>query len=124
MSAAVPDYIPLLTHDPTGLSQTVLSPGFFKLTIPDIPASNPSLPGSSLSFISHYFHPQFMGISEMPYAVCPELADVSLAKIDQYNHRFRETGDSIYPLQEVSLESQLSILKTWLMSVVGYMATV
>ena len=116
VSTAVSDYIPLLSHDPTGLSQTALSPGFFTLTIADIQVS----PGSSLSFISHHFQPQFVGVSEMPLAVCPDLANASLAEIDQYNRRFKQTGESTCPFQEISLESQLSILKTWMMAVIRY----
>ncbi|MEM1253973.1 MAG: M14 family zinc carboxypeptidase [Cyanobacteria bacterium P01_H01_bin.21] len=119
VAAAVPDHIPLLSHDPTGLSQTVLSPGFFELTIPDIQTS----PGNSLSFISHHFQPQFVGVSEMPLAVCHALANASLAKIDQYNRRFKQTGESTHPFQEISLESQLSILQAWIMSVIHYVAT-
>lgn len=117
ITAVVPDYIPLLSHDPTGLSQTVLSPGFFELAIPDAKELSQTNPGSSLAFVAHHFQPQFMGVSEMPLAVCPALSSASLSEIDQCNRDFKQTGHTNYPLQEISLDTQLSIMQTLMRSV-------
>ena len=123
VTAALPDYMPLLSHDPTGLSQTVLSPGFFELALPHIHELNQQNPGSSLAFISHHFQPQFVGASEMPLAICPALQQAALSEIDQCNREFRQTGRSKHPLREISLDTQLSIMQTWITSVAHCLAT-
>lgn len=117
ITTVLPDYIPLLSHDPTGLAQAVLSPGFFELAIPDVKEMNQRNPGSSLAFVAHQFQPQFVGASEIPLAVCPALNNASLSKIDQCNRDFKQTGHINYPFQEISLDIQLSIMQTWIRSV-------
>ena len=120
IAAAVPDYIPLLSQDPTELSQTVLSPGFFELAMPDVKALNPENPGSSLAFVSHHFQPQFMGVPEMPLAIYPALKNASLSEIEQCNREFRQTGYIEHPFQEISLDTQLAIMQTLIKSVTQY----
>ena len=117
ITTALPDYIPLLSHDPTGLSQTILSPGFFELAIPNVKELNQKNPGSSLAFVAHHFQPQFLGVSEMPLAVCPTLSNALLSEIDQCNHDFKQIDHTNYPVQEISLDTQLSIMHTLISSV-------
>ncbi|MBE9169325.1 hypothetical protein IQ238_17965 [Pleurocapsales cyanobacterium LEGE 06147] len=117
ITTVVPDYISLLSRDPTGLSQTVLFPGFFELAIPDVKELNQKNPGSSLAFVAHHFQPQFVGASEMPLAVCPTLSNASLSEIDRCNREFKQTGHTNHPLQEISLNTQLSIMQTLIRSV-------
>ena len=123
ITAALPDYIPLLSHDPTGLSQTVLSPGFFELALPNVQALNQQNPGSSLAFVSHHFQPQLVAASEMPLAIYPALQQAALSEIEQFNHEFRQTGRSKHPLQEISLDTQLAIMRTLITSVAHCLAT-
>ena len=123
VTAALPDYIPLLSHDPTGLSQTVLSPGFFELALPNVQALNQQNPGSSLAFVSHYFQPQFVAASEMPLAICPALQQAALSEIEQCNREFRQTGHTQHPLREISLDTQLSIMRTLITSVTHCITT-
>ncbi|MEO1298431.1 MAG: M14 family zinc carboxypeptidase [Cyanobacteria bacterium J06636_16] len=117
ITAIVPDYIPLLLHDPTGLSQTVLAPGFFELNLPDFKTLNQKNPGSSLAFVTHQFQPQFVGASEMPLAIGSVLSNASLSEIDQFNREFKQTGFTDHPIQEISLDTQLSIMHTLIRSV-------
>ncbi len=122
MAAITPDWILLLSQDPTGLSEKVLSPGFFELEIPRIEPLNPSSPGSSLAFVAHRFQPWYIGVSEMPLAVCPVLANTSLTEIDRCNSEFRQTGQTSYSFQEINLETQLYILKSWIWLVLNKVA--
>ncbi|MGF1988839.1 MAG: M14 family zinc carboxypeptidase [Nostoc sp. ZfuVER08] len=120
--ATVPDWISLLSQDPTGLSQKVLSPGFFELEIPEREKLNASIPGSSLAFVTHRFQPQYVGASEMPLAVCPALVEASLNEIDQCNRDVKQTGHTVYPFQEINLDTQLCIMKSWIWSVIDLAA--
>lgn len=120
--ATVPDWISLLSQDPTGLSQKVLSPGFFELEIPEREKLNASTPGSSLAFVTHRFQPQYVGASEMPLAVCPALVEASLNEIDQCNRDVKQTGYTVYPFQEINLDTQLCIMKSWIWSVIDLAA--
>ncbi|WP_155823577.1 M14 family zinc carboxypeptidase [Gloeocapsa sp. PCC 7428] len=113
-----PDWISLLSHDPTGLSQNALSSGFFELDIPKFESLGAPNPGSSLAFVMHRFQPQYIGASEMPLAICPALAEASLTEIDQCNRDFKETGRTNYSFQEIDLDTQLYIMKSWIWSVV------
>ena len=117
VAATTPDWIPLLSQDPTGLSKNVLSSGFFELEIPDREKLNASNPGSSLAFVAHRFQPQYVGASEMPLAVCPALVEASLTEIDQCNRDFKQTGSTSYSFQEIDLDTQLYIMKSWVWSV-------
>lgn len=96
VTATTPDWISLLSQDPTGLSQKALSPGFFELEIPEHENLNASAPGNSLAFVTHRFKPQYVGASEMPLAVCPALVEASLAEIDQCNRDVKQTGHTGY----------------------------
>lgn len=116
VAATTPDWIPLLDLDPTGLSNNVLSSGFFEL---EIPADRP---GSSLAFVTHRFQPQYVGVSEMPLAVCPALTEASLAEIDRCNREFKQTGRTNYSFQEIDLNTQLRIIKSWVWSVIDRVA--
>ena len=120
ISTVLPDYISLLSRDPTGLSQTILAPGFFELAICDRNELNQKNPGSSLAFVSHHFQPQFVGASEIPLAVCPALQKASLSEIEQCNREFAQTGHTHYSFREISLDTQLSIVQTWIDSVAQY----
>lgn len=90
VATTTPDWISLLPQDPTGLSKKTLSSGFFELEIPEREKLSSTHPGSSLAFVTHLFQPQYVGVSEMPLAVCPALADASLTKIDQCNRDFKQ----------------------------------
>lgn len=122
VATAVPDYIPLLTYDPTGETQTVLSPGFLEMPIPHAKKLGLKKPNNSLAFISHHFQPQFIGVSEMPLAICPALHGVSLPEIDSCNREFRRTGRIEHPFQAIDLDSQLFIMRTFVESVAQYFA--
>ncbi|MBE9098684.1 M14 family zinc carboxypeptidase [Vacuolonema iberomarrocanum] len=124
VATATPDWIPLLPDDPTGLSQTTLSPGFFELGIPAYTDLSASHPGSSLAFVAHCFQPQYLGASEIPLAVCSELAQASLAEIDQCNREVRQQGHTSYSFQEIDLDTQLRIMETWIGSVINQMAAI
>jgi hypothetical protein len=50
------------------------------------------------------------------------LVGVPLTEIDQCNRDFRQTGHTSYPLQEIDLETQLYIMKSWIWSVVERLA--
>jgi Zinc carboxypeptidase len=119
VATIVPDWIPLLSQDPTGLSQKALSSGFFELEIPEREKMNAVQPGSSLAFVTHHFQPQYVGASEMPLAVCPDLAEASLAEIDSCNRDFMQTGQSRYSFQEIDLDTQLRIMEGWIWSVIN-----
>ncbi|GAB4227952.1 MAG: hypothetical protein Kow00121_56780 [Elainellaceae cyanobacterium] len=121
VTSVVPDYIPLLSLDPTGLSQTVLSPGFFELATPDAKELSPKNPSNSLAFVAHHFQPQFVAASEIPLAVCPALSNASLSEIDQCNLDFKKTAHIQHSVQEISLDTQLSIMQTLIKSVAQYL---
>lgn len=122
VAVTTPDWIPLLSQDPTGLSRKTLSPGFFELELPEIEQLNASTPGSSLDFVAHRFQPQYIGAPEMPLAVCFALANASLTEIDRCNRKFKQTGHISYPFQEIDLNTQLHIMKGWILSVVERVA--
>ncbi|MBE9115425.1 hypothetical protein IQ249_05875 [Lusitaniella coriacea LEGE 07157] len=122
VTATAPDWISLLSQDPTGLSKKALSPGFFELEIPEREQLNTSHPGSSLTFVVHRFQPQYVGVSEMPLAVCPALAEASLAEIDQCNRDFKQTGRTSYSFQEIDLDTQLRIMENWVWTVTEQVA--
>ena len=118
VTATMPDWISLLSQDPTGLSQKALSPGFFELEIPEYEKLNVPAPGSSLAFVTYRFQPQYVGASEMPLAVCPALIGASLAEIDQCNRDVQQIGHTSYEFQEINLDTQLRIMKSWIWSVI------
>lgn len=122
VATTTPDWISLLPQDPTGLSKKLLSSGFFELEIPEREKLSGTHPGSSLAFVTHLFQPQYVGVSEMPLAVCPALADASLTKIDQCNRDFKEKGYTNYSFQEIDLDTQLRIMKNWILSVIEHIA--
>lgn len=122
VATTTPDWISLLPQDPTGLSKKALSSGFFELEIPEREKLSGTHPGSSLAFVTHLFQPQYVGVSEMPLAVCPALADASLTKIDQCNRDFKERGYTNYSFQEIDLDTQLRIMKNWILSVIEHIA--
>lgn len=123
VAATTPDWIPLLSQDPTGLSSKVLSPGFFELEIPEREKLNTSMPGSSLAFVTHRFQPQYVGASEMPLAVCPALIEALLTEIDLCNRDVKQTGHTSYLFQEIDLDIQICIMKSWILSVIDIAAT-
>jgi hypothetical protein len=123
VATVVPDWIPLLSKDPTGLSQKALSSGFFELEIPEREKMNAVQPGSSLAFVTHRFQPQYVGASEMPLAVCSDLAEASLTEIDQCNRDFKQTGQVSYSFQEIDLDTQLRIMEEWIWSVINMIAS-
>jgi hypothetical protein len=118
VTAITPDWITLLSHDPTELSKNALSLGFFELEIPEREKLSASHPGSSVAFVTHRFQPQYTGVSEMPLAVCPALAEGSLTAIEQCNRDFKQTGQASYSFQEIALETQLRIMERWIWSVI------
>lgn len=122
VATTTPDWISLLPQDPTGLSKKALSSGFFELEIPEREKLSGTHPGSSLAFVTHLFQPQYVGVSEMPLAVCPALADASLTKIDQCNRDFKQRGYTNYSFQEIDLDTQLRIMKNWILSVIEHIA--
>ncbi|WNZ25551.1 hypothetical protein HJG54_23685 [Leptolyngbya sp. NK1-12] len=122
ITATTPNWILLLSHDPTGLSQKALSPGFFELEISEREKLNGVTPGSSLAFVTQRFQPQYVGASEMPLAVCPALTEASLAEIDQCNRDVKQAGHTSYSFQEIDLDTQLYIMKSWIWSVVDIAA--
>jgi hypothetical protein len=56
----------------------------------------------------------------MPLAVCPALAEASLTEIDQCNRDFKQTGGTNYSFQEIDLDTQLHIMKSWVWSVIEH----
>ncbi|MEA5502293.1 hypothetical protein VB735_04060 [Halotia wernerae UHCC 0503] len=122
VAAITPGWVPLLAQDPTGLSQKALASGFFELEIPEREKFSASQPGSSLAFVAHRFQPQYFGASEMPLAVCPDLMEASLSKIDQCNQEFKQTGHTSYSFQEINLDTQLCIMERWIWSVIEQVA--
>lgn len=123
VTATTPDWIPLLSQDPTGLSQKALSPGFFEIEIPpEREKLNAPTPGSSLAFVTHRFQPQYVGVSEMPLAVCPALVEASLTEIDHCNRDVKQTGYTSYAFQELDLDTQLRIMGNWVWAVADHVA--
>lgn len=122
LAATVPDYIPLLPNDPTGVASTVLSPGLFEIPISNIDELNLLKPSNSLTFVSQHFQPQFIGVSEMPLAVCPALKNAPLSKIAQRNREFRQTGQIEHSIREIDIDTQLSIMNTFVGSVAQYIS--
>lgn len=118
MAKTTPDWISLLSQDPTELSTKALSPGFFELEIPEYDRLNVTHSASSLAFVTHRFKPQYVGVSEMPLAVCPALADATLTEIERCNRDFRQTGYTNYSVREIDLDTQIHILQSWIWSVV------
>jgi hypothetical protein len=123
MVAIVPPDIPLLEHDPTGVAQQVLAPGFFELALPKVEPGH-ILPGGSLAFIADRFQPQFLAVSEMPFAVCPALKNAALDEIHQVNTEVKHTGSTNQMLYEINLETQLYLLQSLVRSVVSRLAQV
>ncbi len=117
-----PDWIPLLSQDPTGLSKSALASGFFQLEIPEPKDISAAHSCSSLAFVTHRFKPQYVGVSEMPLAVCRALQESSLTEIDQCNREFKLTGHTNYSFQEIDLDTQLRIMKHWIWSVIERVA--
>ncbi|MBD2091084.1 hypothetical protein H6F67_14615 [Microcoleus sp. FACHB-1515] len=122
VTATTPNWIPLLSQDPTGLSKKALSPGFFELDIPERTSLSDSYADNSLAFVTHRFQPKYVGVSEMPLAVCPALGQASLAEIDQCNRVFKQTGHTNYSFQEIALDTQLRIMRSWIWSVIKNVA--
>ncbi|MDJ0707036.1 MAG: M14 family zinc carboxypeptidase [Leptolyngbyaceae cyanobacterium MO_188.B28] len=122
VATTTPDWILLLSQDPTGLSKNALYSGFFELEIPKRENLNVSNPGSSLAFVTHRFQPQYVGASEMPLAVCPALVEASLTEIDQCNRDFKQTGRTSYLFKEIHLDTQLCIMESWVWSVTEHVA--
>jgi hypothetical protein len=118
VATTTPNWIRLLSADPTGLAKNAVAPGFFELEIPDLERLNAANPGSSLAFVTHQFRPQYVGVSEMPLAICPALATASLSQIEQCNRDFRQTGSTSYSFQEIDLATQISIMTSWIWSVI------
>ncbi|MEM8614943.1 MAG: M14 family zinc carboxypeptidase [Cyanobacteria bacterium P01_H01_bin.105] len=118
VAAETPDWISLLLQDPTGLSQKSLAPGFFELEICKREKLNASASVNSLAFVTQRFQPQYVGVSEMPLAICAALAEASLAKIDQCNRDVKQTGQTDYLFQEIELDIQLRIMTSWIGSVI------
>jgi hypothetical protein len=117
MSAIVPSDIPLLAHDPTGVAKRVLAPGFFELALSKAKPNHAS-PGSSLAFVADRFQPQFLAVSEVPFAVCPALMNASLDEIHQVNTEVKKTGRTNQMLREIDLETQLHLLQSLVRSTV------
>jgi Zinc carboxypeptidase len=117
VATTTPDWITLLSQDPTELSKSALLSGFFELGIPELEKVNASFPSNSLTFVARRFQPQYVGVSEMPLAVCPALAVDSLTEIDQCNRDFKQTGRTSYSFREIDLDTQLHIMKSWVLSV-------
>ncbi|MGC1525375.1 MAG: M14 family zinc carboxypeptidase [Phormidesmis sp.] len=122
VAAAVPDYIPLLPYDPTGVASAFLSPGFFEIPVSDAKELNLVKPSNSLSFVAQHFQPQFIGVSEMPLAICSALDNAPLSRIDRCNCEFRQTGRIDHSFIEVDLHTQLSIMRTFIGSVAQFVA--
>ncbi len=118
VATIAPNWIRLLSADPTGLAKNAVAPGFFELEIPDLERLNATNPVSSLAFVTHRFRPQYVGVSEMPLAVCPALATASLSQIEQCNRDFKQTGSTSYSFKEIDLATQISIMTSWIWSVI------
>ncbi len=114
MAAATPNYIPLLDYDLTGEAQAVLSPGFMETPVPTVESLSLEKPNNSLTFIAHHFQPQFMGVSEMPLTICPALSNALLSEIYRCNREFRQAGHIDHPLQEISLETQMFMIRSFI----------
>ena len=123
-TVTTPNYLPLLSYDPTGETQTALAPGFLEMPIYQGKWLSAEGSNNSLAYVAHHFQPKFIGVSEMPLAVCPALRNVALSEIEKCNHEFRQTGYIPHPFQEVSLDDQLMVVKTFVESVAQYIATV
>ncbi|WP_416671837.1 M14 family zinc carboxypeptidase [Egbenema bharatensis] len=117
MTAIVPPEIPLLDHDPTGVAQSVLAPGFFELALSKAEPGHVS-PGSSLAFVADRFQPKFLAVSEIPFAVCPALMNASLDEIHQVNTEVKHAGSTNQTLYEINLETQLHLLQSLVRSTV------
>jgi len=109
-----PDWIPLLTTDPTTLSKKSLYPGFFEVSPSSKPDAEADGPTNSLAFMVRRFQPQYVGASELPLAISPGLSGAALTQIDRCNRDVRQTGHPPYPLREMSLETQLQIMLCWI----------
>ncbi len=116
-AAALPTYLPLLMQDPTKTAQQTLAPGFFSLSLPASVQSNAPFAHSSLAFVTRQFQPRFVGVSEMPLAICPALDNASLDEIERYNRDFKYSGCVQHSYQEIDLETQINILQTFIESV-------
>lgn len=115
--------MPLLERDPTGVSQEKLFPGFF--AIPGAAEMN-SYDGqnrleTSLEFVSKKFNPQFIGVSEIPLAVCTALYNASLAEIEHFNTELARTGKVDLPYKEVELQIQIELLQVFVQSPTRYL---
>lgn len=121
-TAATPRYLPLLTYDPTGESQTTLAPGFMEIATSKSNLLNSKNPNNSLTYVTHHFRPKFIGVSEMPLAVCPALHNAALSEIDKCNREFRQTGHISHLFQEISINDQLAVMRTFVESVAQYIA--
>lgn len=122
VAATKPEWVPLLVKDPTQISQKALAPGFFEMDIPKPDQIDGVHPGSSIAFITHRFRPQYAGVPEMPLAVCPALANASLAEIDQCNREFKETGRTSHSVRAIDLDIQLHIIQNWIGAVIEQVA--
>jgi hypothetical protein len=78
-------------------------------------------PASSLAFVTDRFQPQYVGVSEMPLAVCSSLAFASLNEIEQCNRDFKQTGDTNHSIREIDLAIQLHIMESWIWSVISHL---
>lgn len=103
------------------MSKNALAPGFFELEITDRPKLTASYPASSLAFVTDRFQPQYVGVSEMPLAVCSSLAFASLNEIEQCNRDFKQTGDTNHSIREIDLAIQLHIMESWIWSVINHL---
>lgn len=123
VATALSDTIPLLTSDPTGVAQRMLTPGFFALPLPEQVIDNSlySTPNfhaqTSLTFVAQRFQPKVAVASEMPLGICSALANTSLNEIEQYNCDFRNTGYAKYPFYEIPLDLQIEILHSLILSI-------
>lgn len=58
----------------------------------------------------------------MPLAICPALRRASLTEIDRCNQEVKQRGNTSYLFQEIDLDMQLRIMKSWIWSVINIAA--
>lgn len=122
-TACHPWEIPLLEQDPTGLSRTLLFPGFFAMpTAAEMNVQDQrERSGTSIEFVTRRFQPSFLGVCEMPLGVSTALHRASLQEIERFNQALGNNKAVDLPYRKLEVDTQLALIQTFVQAPAHYL---
>jgi len=114
----IPETIPLAPYDPTGMTQNVLTEGFFEIPLTQLLLQGGQNFGASLGYIHQLFQPQFIAATETPLGINQRLTGTSINHIEQYNRDYADKGVAEQPFQEIHVDTQIELMTTFIWSTV------